>query len=196
VLQDLTTLNYPAKSIEEIRLHHVFEHFPRPVALALLCRWRDWLVPSGRLRVETPDLKASARLLVSRFTSYDEKQEVIRHIFGSHEADWAVHWDGWYAERFERTLGRLGYDIESIETSKWERLRNVEVIARKGTAAFRIGDYRAAAAELLRLSTIKSRVGNRSSGLSTSEDEMLAVWMSMWERTYLGSGSPASDAVL
>jgi predicted SAM-dependent methyltransferase len=29
---DITQLSYPASSIDEVRLHHVFEHFPRPVA--------------------------------------------------------------------------------------------------------------------------------------------------------------------
>src|SRR5712691_2949381 len=97
LFRDLTTLSYPRGTVEEIRLHHVFEHFSRPVALALLCRWRDWLAPGGKLRIETPDLKASAWLLVSPFVCYEDKQEVIRHLFGSHEAHWAVHWDGWYS---------------------------------------------------------------------------------------------------
>lgn len=191
VLQDLTTLTYPAETIEEIRLHHVFEHFSRPVALALLCRWRDWLVPGGRLRIETPDLKASAWLLVSPFTRYEDKQEVIRHLFGSHEADWAVHWDGWYADRFVRTLGRLGYDVESIQTSRWQRLRNVEVIARKGRACFEFGDYRAAASELLGLSTVKLHINKEPRELPSSEAEMLAIWITMWEKAYLASSVPA-----
>ena len=67
---DLTKLSYPVASIEEVRLHHVFEHFSRPVALALLCRWRDWLAPGGRLHVETPDLMASARMLVWPWVGY------------------------------------------------------------------------------------------------------------------------------
>jgi predicted SAM-dependent methyltransferase len=190
VLQDLTTLTYPPETVEEIRLHHVFEHFSRPVALGLLCRWRDWLAPDGKLRIETPDLKASAWLLVSPFTRYDEKQEVIRHLFGSHEASWAIHWDGWYSERFVKTLNRLGFDVESIQRSKWGRLRNIEVIARKGTAELALADYRLAARDLLSLSTVKTRIDNKLREIPSSEAEMLAVWMGMWEQTYLRSGNP------
>ena len=64
---DLATLRYAAGSVDEIRLHHVFEHFPRPAALALLCRWRDWLVPGGtgfglrrRVRSSSPARSAPA----------------------------------------------------------------------------------------------------------------------------------------
>ena len=183
---DLTTLAYPSGSVEEIRLHHVFEHFPRPVALALLCRWRDWLAPGGRLHIETPDLMASAWLLVSPFLSYQKKQEVIRHLFGSHEAHWAVHWDGWHAERFVRTLTALGFHNVSVKTSKWARLRNVEVFAEKGPGGSGADTYRAAVRHLLALSTIKSQTSDsRSPPISSSELEMLQVWMDMWEQAYL-----------
>jgi predicted SAM-dependent methyltransferase len=41
-------LRYPVGSVEEIRLHHVFEHFSRPVACALLASWFSWLYPGGK----------------------------------------------------------------------------------------------------------------------------------------------------
>src|SRR5512139_881733 len=66
---DINDLHYPAGEIDEVRLHHVFEHFPRQIALALLCRWTDWLKPGGLLRIETPDAMASAWALISPLTS-------------------------------------------------------------------------------------------------------------------------------
>ncbi|MBU1349519.1 MAG: hypothetical protein ABII99_02395 [Patescibacteria group bacterium] len=50
-------LKYKKDSIEEIRLHHVFEHFERAVALALIAGWRSWLKKNGVLRIEVPDFK-------------------------------------------------------------------------------------------------------------------------------------------
>lgn len=44
---DVRHLDFPDGSIDEIRLHHVFEHFPRVVALALLIRWHRWLKVGG-----------------------------------------------------------------------------------------------------------------------------------------------------
>ena len=54
---DITKLNYPENSIDEVRLHHVFEHFDRATALALLCNWHTWLKPGGKLLIETRTLK-------------------------------------------------------------------------------------------------------------------------------------------
>ncbi len=192
LFHDLLTLEYPPNTIEEIRLHHVFEHFSRPDALALLCRWRDWLEPCGKLRIETPDLIASARLLVSPWWSYGDKQEVVRHLFGSHESHWAVHWDGWSPERFVRTLSALGFEQISTRTEKWGRLRNVEVLAQKGAARLGLSEYREAVRDLLRASTIKPEVkGKGGVELTGSEAEMLKVWMQMWEKAYVYSMAPS-----
>lgn len=30
---------------------------------------------------------------------------MLRHVFGSHEAYWAIHKDGWYNEKFSTVLG-------------------------------------------------------------------------------------------
>ena len=134
---DILDLAYPEETIEEIRLHHVLEHFSRPVALALICRWRDWLQAGGLLRLETPDILESARLLVSRSVPYDEKQQVLRHLFGSHQAPWAVHQDGWYKDRFEASLKALGFErlrfeAESMgESPKYRGIRpEIEAKAR------------------------------------------------------------------
>lgn len=184
--QDLATLSFPRESVEEVRLHHVFEHFPRPVALALLCRWRDWLVPGGKLHIETPDLMASARLLVAPWVGYAKKQEVVRHLFGSHEAHWAIHWDGWYPKRFVRTLSALGFRDVSVRTARWRRLCNVKVFAIKGPDAHGMAEYRAAVRDLLAMSTVKSqRFYSNAVPASGSEVKMLSVWMNMWEQAYL-----------
>jgi FkbM family methyltransferase len=58
---DITTLTFPPHSVDEVRLHHVFEHFNRVVALGLLIRWQRWLKLGGRLLIETPDFEGEAR---------------------------------------------------------------------------------------------------------------------------------------
>lgn len=187
IYEDLRTLSYPDESIQEVRLHHVFEHFSRPVALALLCRWRDWLGKGGLLHIETPDLLASSWLMVSPLVSYKDKQQVVRHLFGSHEAPWAVHWDGWYAERFEVTLRSLGFRDLQIRKSRWGKLRNVEVFAKKSPDIYHADNYRKSVRELLKFSavTLPSRPG-AARETPASEEEMLEVWMSMWEAAYRG----------
>lgn len=133
IFGDLTALDYPDGSIEEIRSHHVFEHFDRPAALALLTRFCRWLPLGGRLVIETPDVLGSFAQVLDPALSFEHKQAVMRHIFGSHEASWAMHYDGWYGEKFTRVLSAFGFDT-AVRDMVWERppwLHNTLVVATK-----------------------------------------------------------------
>mgnify|MGYP001457985129 CR=1 FL=1 len=181
--EDIKKLTYLASSVDEVRLHHVFEHFPRPTALALLCRWQDWLKTGGLLRIETPDAMASFKAIISPFISFDNKQQVMRHLFGSHEAPWAVHWDGWYKEKFKVTLKTLGFcDLKFIE-KKRGILRNLEVIAYKSEKNFSFHDYSTSVESLLNKSTVRLHPKEKC-WPEDSEAGMLKVWMSMWKEAY------------
>lgn len=187
---DIKTLEYPKGSIDEVRSHHFFEHFPRPVALALLCRWTDWLKPGGTLHIETPDFLSSIYRFVSPFVSFDEKEQIMRHLFGSHEAPWAVHWDAWYEERFKKILVALGYTDLKFIKSQWGATRNIEVIATRGAQLFTNNEYREIVQDFLSGSLIKEPVKKGKVDLTTvapSEVQMLNVWLKDWEETYLNS---------
>ncbi|MBN1818550.1 MAG: glycosyltransferase [Sedimentisphaerales bacterium] len=132
---DITTLSFPPQTVDEIRLHHVFEHFNRVTALALLVRWADWLRIGGLLRIETPDLMGSARTLLSD-ASWRTKMAVVRHLAGDQAARWAYHLDHWFAERFTGTLEKLGFGQIETQNSAWPHepyLSNVEVTTIKTT---------------------------------------------------------------
>ena len=191
---DLRELNVEHATIDEIRIHHVFEHFPRPVALALLCKWSDWLKPGGLLIVETPDLMSSAWLLVSPFHTFARKMEVVRHLFGSHEAAWAAHWDGWFARRFSKTFKRIGYRRLRFKRTRWAMLRNIEAHAMRDDHRFSIEDYRQEVERILSDSLVKHRSWRNLLPLRTGESErdMLRIWMTEWERFYQ-SGNPVAD---
>ncbi len=193
IYKDITLLSYPPYSIGEIRLHHVFEHFPRPIALALLCRWRDWLKMGGLLRIETPDATASFKLLTSPFNSFNVKQQVMRHLFGSHEAGWAVHWDGWYKKRLEITLNTLGFGNLQFKKNKWGNLRNIEVFAVKTGQHLGLPDYTPLVKGLLMMSTIRVHTQDRNVA-EGSEAEMLEVWLKMWNEAYLYGGQGGTDS--
>ena len=180
---DIVGLEYSSNEVDEIRLHHVFEHFSRPVALALLCRWRDWLTPRGMLRIETPDLMRAARRLSWPFVSYTERQQIVRHLFGSHEANWAAHWDGWYKGRFERVLEALGFRDLKFAFTRWGALHNIEVHAKRGAQDFSFDGYKTVVTALLSDSLIrKVEMGK----IGQSEKMLLQVWIDEWESTYLG----------
>lgn len=165
-LADITRLHYPPESVAEVRLHHVFEHFDRPTALRLLVDWHEWLAEGGRLVIETPDFERSARAFARRIGRGD-RGTILRHVFGSHEAAWAVHWDGWYPARYRAVLGRLGYGALEFERSRWRGTYNVTVEARREGGLRERARQLAAAEEILRESLVDD---------SESERRLLAEW--------------------
>ena len=104
---DVRTLAYEPETIEEVRAHHLLEHFSRQEALILLARWHRWLNVGGLLHVETPDFEESAKKFV--VAPLDDQFVLARHIFGSQEAPWAIHQDFWSEEKYRYVLRELGF---------------------------------------------------------------------------------------
>jgi FkbM family methyltransferase len=153
---DVTELNFPDSSVDEIRLHHVFEHFNRVVALGLLIRWQAWLGVGGRILIETPDFLATAASALGKRGA--TRMGLIRHLEGDQAADWGYHVGQWYPERFARTLKALGFSDISIEessTAGWHEppLFNVTASATKRTSVA-IKEQLTAADALLLESTV------------------------------------------
>ena len=114
------------KDVEEIRSHHLLEHFGRDEALEVLRLWSSWLMPGGKLIVETPDFE----YICKDFEM--DKYWMSRHAYGSQEAEWAFHRSGWWEARFRQYLPKAGFEIEEIRRSRSrEILPNILVIARK-----------------------------------------------------------------
>jgi hypothetical protein len=163
---DLRMLKYPQGSVAEIRLHHVFEHFDRVEALSLLIQWREWLEPDGLLVIETPDFQRSAlRFLLIRDET--RRARLLRHIFGSQEAEWAIHYDGWYGRKFVRSLRALGFERPTIARSSWRGTYNIVVETRRTGEARSLESQIEAATSLLRGSLVDQ---------SESELRLLGLW--------------------
>lgn len=128
---DLTRLRYKEESVQEVRLHHVFEHFVRADALALVASWSSWLKKEGVLRIEVPDFDRTAKVVLSRFSSKQQKRSALRHIFGSNEAHWAVHYEGWTEDTLKDVLSEMGFTVIAVRRTAWLSTRNIEVTARK-----------------------------------------------------------------
>jgi len=126
--QDITTLSFPENSVKKICNYHVFEHFDRATALALLTKWQTWLENGGTLEIETPDFKTAIERFLSEKDS-SRQNLILRHIFGSHEEHWAVHWDGWFEEKFTAILPLFGFEVKEVK--KYQSLRDVDNIVIK-----------------------------------------------------------------
>jgi glycosyltransferase involved in cell wall biosynthesis/predicted SAM-dependent methyltransferase len=164
---DITRLQYADGTVDEIRLHHVFEHFDRPTALRLLIQWHLWLRPGGKLIIETPDLMGSLSSLLDS-SGPDVQFRTLRHLFGSHEAEWAVHKDGWYLEKFKIHMEELGFTLVSVETSEWQGTHNITVTGEKTAPGKSKDDLLRGSERLLRMCLVDD---------SRSELRMLEVWM-------------------
>ncbi len=127
-------------NIEEIRAHHLLEHFGYTEVIEVLKQLHSWLMVDGRLIVETPDFERICAIF-DNGGYWADKEHMMIHAFGSQEADWAYHKIGWYKERYEKILPELGFEIELIkqkhsyirygDRKTRYRLPNILVIAKK-----------------------------------------------------------------
>lgn len=168
VQADIRELVYPVGSVDEIRSHHMFEHFDRPTAMRLLIDWYKWLKIGGLLIIETPDIERCSRAFY-RGRNIKKQLALLRHMFGSHEAAWAIHSDGWYKNRFNLYLESLGYGDLSFDYSKWCGLYNIKVTAKKLAPTKTDTELRREAESLLRYSLVDDS--------SKSEQRLLEIWI-------------------
>ncbi len=164
---DVTKIDLPQDEIDEVRIHHVFEHFNRVVALTLLIRWQGWLRIGGLVRIETPDFEASAADFLGA-ANLDRKLRAIRHLEGDQAAVWAYHVGQWFPERFTHTLSKLGFaDIETRQEASGHipPLFNVQAIGRKHKVVDMEEQYQSGC-DLLRQFTV-----------AEAEQPTLEVWM-------------------
>lgn len=172
-LIDIKNLRYPPESIEEIRLHHAFEHFPRAVSCALLATWHTWLKNGGLLRIEVPDLEKMAQNITNRFLSKRKKLVAERHIFGSQEENWATHFVGYTQGRLTDFLERYGFRVEKIKKNHWKNTANIEVFAVKNNQKITLAEFEKITRKYLSQFLLDN---------SNSERELLEIWMKTYRR--------------
>ncbi len=189
LIADFRTLTYEPGSIDEVRCHHVFEHFTRTYALKLLLAWRRWLAIGGKLHIETPDFDTACWYYA--LSGAKARAEISRHIFGSQEAGWANHYDGWGRRKYRETLQALGFTAIRFEKRSnslstyfnsplfnwigflvpnavfrhfgWNKLPNITVVAKKSEQSI---DERAVVRGLLSQYLV-----------GTEGEELLDVWV-------------------
>ncbi len=122
---DITKLRYKKNRVEEVRLHHVYEHFPRAQAIALIQCWNSWLMTGGSIIIEVPDFEKMIKYIVNPISSKKIKYVASRHIFGSQEADWALHYDGWTKNRLIEIANLAGFSSTVSRSSSHKYIHNI-----------------------------------------------------------------------
>ncbi|MCL5784051.1 MAG: hypothetical protein M1142_01690 [Patescibacteria group bacterium] len=169
---NILDLKYAQETVGEIRLHHVFEHFTRPTACALLFTWRNWLKKNGIVRIEVPDFDKTVRNILNPLASDKKKAVALRHIFGSNEAEWAVHFEGWSVKRLGNLLKILGFDIIEVKKNSWKGTYNFEIFAQKNIKKINKNEAE---------SIVRNFLANFLVDKSSSEKKLLEVWMGMYK---------------
>lgn len=170
---DILTLRYPTESVDEVRLHHVFEHFPRPIACALLASWFSWLRRGGTIRIEVPDFERSSREVLKTLSPFNRKCVAERHIFGSHEAGWAAHCEGYTPRSLKSFIERYGFKVIKTKKNKWKGTYNVELIANRSICEFPKKDFELVTEDYLRNFLVDD---------SQSELRLLSIWMGIFNQ--------------
>ncbi len=89
VFADITDLNFPDESIDEIRLYRIPKDFDRVTALISLIRWHSWLKAGGKLHIEAPDL-VNNRHFLERLGFSPIKTGLIKRPFKARSSDTRV----------------------------------------------------------------------------------------------------------
>jgi predicted SAM-dependent methyltransferase len=168
---NILELSYPAGSVTEIRLHHVFEHFTRPIACALIANWYSWLKPGGILHIEVPDLYRTGKIIFNPFRSFKKKMVAIRHLFGSHEADWGVHCEGYTPRSLKKMLAAYGFKINKVKKNSWLGTYNFEIIAEKYNSNLNNKELKLFTEQYLKNFLISDE----------NEQKMLKVWLKIYD---------------
>jgi predicted SAM-dependent methyltransferase len=114
------------ENIEHIRSNFLLEHFRREEQIKVLQLWHSWLQKYGVLDISVPDFE----YICKNFAIHP--YWMTRHAFGSQEAGWAYHLDGWYEEKIRKLFPCVGFEIQFIERFTTRRyLPNIRVVAKK-----------------------------------------------------------------
>jgi predicted SAM-dependent methyltransferase len=169
---DLLKLKYPENSVEEIKIRHVFEHFTRPVACSLISKWHIWLKAGGFLHIEVPNFERTSKVVSNPSATDRKKLLALRHIFGSHEAWWANHYEGYTPKSLSALLKMYGFSINKIHKYSWKGMYNFEIFAIKTNLKLDMQNLRQITKNYLKQFLVDK---------SESELRLLSAWMNIYE---------------
>lgn len=115
VKMDITKLDFPDNSVDEILASHVFEHLNPYHALDILKDWRRVLKPGGKLVMEMPDIEQLCKRFVTASTG--ERYGILNAVYGSVNTTGeggpdnitSPHLFGWWPQSLHDHLWNAGY---------------------------------------------------------------------------------------
>lgn len=120
-----------------------------------------------------PDFQRTSLNILNPFASQRSKAVALRHLFGSHEAHWAIHCEGWTNNRLTKILKNLGFEIFNSKKNSWKGTYNFELFARKKEINLSKTDLEKKVKEFLSDYLLDS---------SQTELKLLDIWMESYKQ--------------
>lgn len=112
VVAEARRLPFLDGAVDELRASDLLEHFPTAQAGPVLDEWLRILKPGGKVRVQTPDLRALCRRYLEGRLSHDE---AVDWLYGGQDHSFNFHQTGFDEERLRRMLEERGIvDIRRV----------------------------------------------------------------------------------
>jgi hypothetical protein len=135
--------------------------------------WNTWMIDKGKLHIEVPDMGRIARIFANPFSGTKARAVAERHLFGSHEAPWAAHYEGYDARLLSSLLKVFGFKVVKIKRTCWRGTHNIHVFAEKISSLESMGYATKIAEKFLSTFLVDNTLG---------EIELMRVWMDMFEK--------------
>ena len=114
--------------------------------------------------------------MIGKESTFHAMAVAQRHLFGSHEAHWAAHYEGYTTLALATIVQTMGFTIEKIEQTEWLETFNFELYARKTGKEQTVEQYCATVGNILRAFLVDE---------SASEMRLHEVWMSAFREQLL-----------
>jgi predicted SAM-dependent methyltransferase len=109
VFADMTALDLPDNSIDEIFTSHTVDHFTRWVAIDMFKDWYRMIKPNGQVIIEVADFKRCVLWLLH--PNREKRQAAINQFYGNQwdQIDFQTHRYVWSAHELATVLRNIGF---------------------------------------------------------------------------------------
>ena len=102
-------------SVDEIKAHHVLEHFQQWLTRIVLRKWCEKLKPDGLISIEVPDMKEICRAVHEcNYDNINELNARFRDIYGGQDHPWNYHCTGFTQETLTKHLESCGFVVSHV----------------------------------------------------------------------------------
>ena len=109
--------------------------------------------------------------MLRSYSSFKKQAVAERHLFGSHEARWAGHCEGYTPKTLKKMLEYFGFEVIKTQYNAWSGTYNFEMFAAKTVNNISKNEFK---------NITKNYLKNYLLDDGVSETRLLEVWMEIF----------------